>query len=96
MKGKHRRIVVILTVISIVITVINVSWDFILRMYIQYKFNIRVNSVNAFGIIGSADGPTAIFLSSNHSSRIITIIFTTLSALGLIYLILTRKRRDIQ
>jgi Na+-transporting methylmalonyl-CoA/oxaloacetate decarboxylase beta subunit len=61
-------------------------------MYIQNRFQIDTdNSASSIGIIGSADGPTAIFISSSRYTNAITIIFGLLSVVGIIYLLITKK-----
>lgn len=89
---KYRKTIIALTVFTTIIAIISASWKFIMRMYIQYRFQIDTdNSASSIGIIGSADGPTAIFLSSSQYTNAITIIFTLLSAVGIIYLLVTKK-----
>ena len=99
MAKRHRKIIVALTIITTIITIVSASWEFIMRMYIQYRFQISTdnyNSASSIGIIGGADGPTAIFLSGKQYSSIITLLFALLSAVGIIYLILTSKRNHRQ
>lgn len=92
MVKKSRKIIIALTVVTSVITIINASWKFIMRLYIQYSFQIDTdNSASSIGIIGGADGPTAIFISGHQHSSIFTIIFALLSVAGVIYLLVTRK-----
>jgi|LSQX01.2.fsa_nt_gb Na+-transporting methylmalonyl-CoA/oxaloacetate decarboxylase beta subunit len=99
MAKRHRKTIIILTIITTIITIASASWKFIMRMYIQYKFQNSTdnyNSASSIGIIGGADGPTAIFISGIPYSGIITFVFALLSALGITYLILTSKRNRRQ
>lgn len=43
-------------------------------------------------IIGGADGPTSIFIASEKSYYLIPFIFGLLSIIGVVYLIIKRKR----
>lgn len=91
---KQRKIIIVLTVITTIITIVSASWKLIMRMYIQYRFQIsNDNSASSIGIIGSADGPTAIFISGSRYSNSITIICALLSVLGITYLLITKKIR---
>ncbi|NLL00828.1 MAG: sodium ion-translocating decarboxylase subunit beta [Clostridiales bacterium] len=93
MKRNQRKIIMVLTIVTTLITIITVSWEFIMRMYIQNKFQIRIdkNSVSSIGIIGGSDGPTAIFISGNQYLGIIKYIFGLLSFIGIVYLVITSK-----
>ena len=54
---------------------------------------INSNKVDSVVIIGGADGPTAIYLSSRPSSTIIAIVvFALLSITGIFYVILRKKK----
>ena len=89
---KRRKIIIVLTVVTSIITIVSASWKFLMRLYIQYRFQIDTdNSASSIGIIGGADGPTAIFISGHPYSGIFTIIFALLSFAGVIYLLVTRK-----
>lgn len=51
-----------------VITVIIGMSDFIMRQIIKLKLNADISSTSSsIGIIGGADGPTAIFLADNNN-----------------------------
>lgn len=94
--GKYRKIIIIITIVTTIITIIGVLWKYIMRMYLHYKFQTNTNSASSIGIIGSADGPTSIYLSGSQYLGLITIIFGLLSVLGIIYLIATRKVKSIE
>lgn len=94
MAKRYRRIIMIITIVTSIITIVSVSWEFIIRMYLQYRFQITTdNNASSIGIIGGADGPTSIYLSGSPYSSIITIIFALLSALAIIFLVVTRKEK---
>jgi Na+-transporting methylmalonyl-CoA/oxaloacetate decarboxylase beta subunit len=99
MAKRHRKIIIALTIVTTTMTIVSASWEFIMRMYIQYKFQINTdnyNSASSIAIIGGADGPTAIFINGKQYSSIITLVFAFLSAVGIIYLILSSKRNRRQ
>jgi len=87
-KAKLRKLVRILVIISIIF----VSLYFLFPMYISYKFNREVEKDATIGIIGGADGPTAIYLGSQASSYIIPFIFILLIIAGVLYLYFTKKQ----
>lgn len=54
---------------------------------------INSNKADLVVIIGGADGPTSIFISSRPSSNTITIIvIALLSIIGILYVILRKKK----
>ncbi len=81
-----KKIVLSLTVITSIITVMNV---FLPRLF----FNILLGKKEAssIGIIGGADGPTAIFLAGKTSFNFMAYIVAFIAIGGIIYLIMTRK-----
>ncbi len=86
-----RKAVTILTIIAIVITVISVGINFLAPMYLSHKLVNEVDKVSSVGIIGGADGPTAIYLTSQSFSYISTVIFALLSIVGLFCISLIKK-----
>lgn len=90
-KRKLRKLVIVLTVINIVMTLICVCTYFIIRIFLLYKLNNDVAKAGTIGIIGGADGPTAIFITSKPSPYFTTVIFALLSIAGVLYLVFTRK-----
>ncbi|WP_202708875.1 hypothetical protein [Sporosalibacterium faouarense] len=90
-KDKMRKAVTILTIIAIVITVISVGINFLAPMYLSHKLVNEVDKVSSVGIIGGADGPTAIYLTSQSFSYISTVIFALLSIVGLFCISLIKK-----
>lgn len=93
MARRYRKIVMVLTIITSIITVLSASWKYLAGLYFKYKFNININTGDAssVGIIGGADGPTSILLSGSPYSGLFTIIFAILSIIGITCLIVTSK-----
>lgn len=59
---KHRKAIIILTILTTIITIISVTGKFIIGMYLRYGLNINPgNDASSIGIIGRSDGPTSIF-----------------------------------
>jgi len=79
--------VTIFTIISLIVTLFNLTYSFLLPVYLSYKFQIDLSEASSIGIIGGADGPTSIYLASQQSPRIVTLIFALLSIIGIIYII---------
>lgn len=88
---KNKKVITVLTIITTLITLISASFSFWVRMYVLHKFNINSNKADSIGIIGSSDGPTSIFIAGIPSSNSVTIIFSLLSIIGLVYLISIKK-----
>jgi Na+-transporting methylmalonyl-CoA/oxaloacetate decarboxylase beta subunit len=92
-KQKFRKLIIVLTAISIILTLISVSFDSILRLYFSIKLNFETAKGDSIGIIGGADGPTSVFVSSKPSPYVVAAIFLLLSIAGVLYLFFTRKTR---
>lgn len=94
MKNKTNKtsniIVKVITLICVLITVISGVINYLLPLIIN-KHKINMKNSSAVGIIGGADGPTSIFISTIPSSRNITLIFGILSLIGTGYLLIKRK-----
>lgn len=90
---KHRNIIKVITVISIIITAVSAASDFLIRTYIAHRFKAKISPHSSIGIIGGADGPTSIFVAGDSSHHLITILFGLLSVAGAMYLVLSRKSR---
>ncbi|MBU5313842.1 sodium ion-translocating decarboxylase subunit beta [Tissierella carlieri] len=86
-----RKVVTIFTVIAMAMTIISISFNSLLTMYLSYKLNNEVGKVSSIGIIGGADGPTAIYLTSQPHPYLFTVIFLLLSIAGALYLFFIRK-----
>ncbi|GEM_PF-237489 len=88
--GKRLRLNLIKmgTTLSVVIACISVTIHYIIPKYV-YKLNMNFSpwrKPQSIAIIGGADGPTAIFLTSSYSTYVIPLVFATLSMAGFLYL----------
>jgi len=90
-KRKLTRIVLILTLIAGIITFTRVSFSFLFPMYLSHKLGLNVNDASSIGVIGGADGPTAIYIVNQSSTHWITAIMGVITIIGIVYLILERK-----
>lgn len=90
-KERITKAVGILTIISAVITLISGIFNFLLPMYLLHKFQIDANGASSIGIIGGADGPTAIYVAGQSSSYSITVIFVLITIAGIAYRIFIIK-----
>ncbi|HHX24314.1 MAG: sodium ion-translocating decarboxylase subunit beta [Tepidanaerobacteraceae bacterium] len=90
-KVKSTKIITIFTVISALAAFISAFFSSLLPLYLSYKLNIDTRNASSIGIIGGADGPTAIFVSARSSSHLFTIIFVSLTILGVIYLVIAKN-----
>ncbi|WHH58150.1 sodium ion-translocating decarboxylase subunit beta [Petroclostridium sp. X23] len=90
-KERLSKIITVLTIASAIITVISAAFDFLLPIYLKYKFVMDKNTAGSIGIIGGADGPTAIFITTKSSSYLITIIFGLLTVSGMVSRVLINK-----
>lgn len=91
----RKRIVKIVTAISMLAAVIGFSYKYLFIQYMSYKFHSDLSDAASIGTIGGADGPTTIFIADSHSYMFISIIFALISFVGVLYLIVTRKKKDI-
>lgn len=89
---KLARIVRVLTIICALITLLSVFYKSLLKLYFSYKFNTDIKDASAVGIIGGSDGPTEIFIGSQSTTHWVPIIFAILTVLGVVYLIVDRRR----
>ncbi|MDF2512625.1 MAG: hypothetical protein K0S04_2491 [Herbinix sp.] len=93
-----RKIILTVTIITGIVTLLCISFPLIISLYIQHEFKIDVKDASAIGIIGSADGPTSILVSSINSSNLkwifilLTALMLILTAAGTIYLKKTKNR----
>lgn len=92
-KGKLRKVIAILTITTTIITIISAGFDFLIPMYLSYKLRNEVGKASSIGIIGGADGPTAIFVTSRSFPYLITVIFALFSIAGVLYLFFDKKVR---
>jgi Na+-transporting methylmalonyl-CoA/oxaloacetate decarboxylase beta subunit len=59
---------------------------------LSYRFNLYTRDAGSTEIIGGADGPTAVFVSGYPYYHLFTIIFSLLTILGSIYLVVTKYK----
>lgn len=90
---KIKKVVIILTVICIIVTVINTTWNYLLPKYIM-KNIIKDLNVKTIDVIGAADGPTSILISNPNPSYTITTISAILSLVGIAYLVITNNKNN--
>lgn len=60
--------------------------------YLSIKYRSDFKDASTIGIIGGADGPTAIYLSNSKSFPLISVIFMSLTIIGIMYLLFTKKK----
>lgn len=89
--NKIRKVIFILTVIGVIATIINISFYYLLPLYLSLKFHTDFRGASSIGIIGGADGPTIIYLS-NPNSFYITGVLGLLSIVGILFLIVYRNK----
>ena len=63
--GKRKKLITALTMISIIITVVGLTFDFVIPD-IAYRFSLDATAGGSIGIIGGADGPTSIFIAGKR------------------------------
>ncbi|MDD2496557.1 MAG: sodium ion-translocating decarboxylase subunit beta [Desulfitobacteriaceae bacterium] len=90
-RDKSTQVVFILTVIAAATTLVCAAADILIPMYLKYKFHSNEIGADSVGIIGGADGPTAIYITSQFSSHLFTVIFALLTVTGVLYLIFKNK-----
>jgi Na+-transporting methylmalonyl-CoA/oxaloacetate decarboxylase beta subunit len=91
-----RKIIKVVTVLSAGIFMFNLVYYYILPALLFYIFrtNIDITERNYVGIIGGADGPTSIILTSSpfiYYTIITTMVF---NFIGVAYLVITKRKRD--
>jgi len=59
------KVIAIFTILCASISFISVFSGSFLSLYLFYRFNIHTRDAGSTGIIGGADGPTAILCQSN-------------------------------
>ena len=72
-------------------TALSGVYNYLLPLYLSYKFNMDLRGASSIGIIGGADGPTSIYVSSSLFPNI-TAIFALLAAAGIIYLFFDKRK----
>jgi Na+-transporting methylmalonyl-CoA/oxaloacetate decarboxylase beta subunit len=89
------KIITILTVITAVITVISAAYEFLLPGFLSFVLRLDAKEASSIGIIGGADGPTAVYLTGQPPLRMITAVFALLTAAGTICRHLLLKEEKI-
>ncbi|NLG87765.1 MAG: sodium ion-translocating decarboxylase subunit beta [Clostridiaceae bacterium] len=90
MKKLKPVIIAALTVICALAALVSAFSGPLLSKYLTYKFNINAKDAGSIGIIGGADGPTAVFVSGHAGTYWVAAVFALLAILGVIYLLKTR------
>lgn len=88
------KVIAIFTVLCALIALISAFFNFLLPLYLSYKFNIDTRGAGSIGIIGGADGPTAIFVSGQISPHWFTTAFVLLTLLGIMYLVVAKYKKN--
>lgn len=92
-KMKSRKIVIIFTIISTIITLVSVGFIFLIPLCLSYKLYGKADGASSIGIIGGEDGPTAVYIASRLSPHIFTGIFGLISIAGMTYLFFSKKTK---
>jgi Na+-transporting methylmalonyl-CoA/oxaloacetate decarboxylase beta subunit len=87
------KFVMIFTVVCGAAAAIGILYEYLLPLYLSYKFKTDLSDASAIGIIGGADGPTTIYLSGSVSPGI-TALFAVLAAMGITYLIIAKRKNN--
>lgn len=93
-KESIEKVVVIITVISTITILINEMFNFILPMLLSHIFQPDSSESGSLGIIGGADGPTAIFISHQPPLHLVTIIAAMITIAGISYQFIEKKRNN--
>ncbi len=88
-----RKIIIISTVFFGAAAAIGISYEYLLPLYLSYKLNTDLSDASSIGIIGGADGPTAIFISGSVSPEI-PAICAVIAAMGIAYLIIAKRKNN--
>ncbi|KAF5040091.1 Na+-transporting oxaloacetate decarboxylase beta subunit [anaerobic digester metagenome] len=88
-----KKLVMIFTVFCTAAAALGISYQYLLPLYLSYKLNKDLSDASAIGIIGGADGPTTIYLSGSVSPGL-TAVFAVFAAIGIAYLIITKRKHS--
>jgi Na+-transporting methylmalonyl-CoA/oxaloacetate decarboxylase beta subunit len=83
-RKRAARVVTILTVITAVTTIISAAYEYLLPVFLSLVLHFDAREASSIGIIGGADGPTAIYLTGQPPARVITAVFALLTATGIL------------
>ena len=89
-KESVKKAVTIITAISSAVTVLVALLHFLLPAYLLHQYRIDAKGASSIGIIGSADGPTTIYVSGQSSVWQIAAVSGLIAIAGIAYLILPR------
>mgnify|MGYP000901805421 CR=1 FL=1 len=85
------KVVGVITIISAIVTLVSELFYFILPFILSHSFQLTSGKSGSIGIIGGADGPTAIYVANKSSVYIFIAIFALLSITGVLYLFHIKK-----
>lgn len=85
--------IAILTTISGSLVLYNMAIQYLVPLYVKYKYGIFTKDASSVGIIGGSDGPTSIYLT-NTEQQVSTPVFLILFILGLMYLFIMRRKSN--
>jgi len=91
-KERKVRVITVFTVLCGSIALICTFSKQLLALYLARKFNIDTKNASSVGIIGSADGPTAIFVSGQSFKHWFTAASSVLTILGILYLVFNQYK----
>jgi len=89
-KEKSMKMITVITIICALIAFVSMFFSFLLPLCLSFMLNRNASDIASVGIIGGADGPTAIFLAGQAPTNLIAVIFTILALIGIIYLAITK------
>lgn len=84
--------IAVLTAISGIIILYSLVICYLVPLYLEHKFNVSTEDASAIGIIGSADGPTSIYVANTSEQKLMP-VFLLLFIMGVIYFVYRRLRR---
>jgi Na+-transporting methylmalonyl-CoA/oxaloacetate decarboxylase beta subunit len=84
--------IAILTAISGIVILCSLVIRYLVPLYLEHKFNVSTKDASAIGIIGSADGPTSIYVVDTSEQKLIP-VFLLLFIMGVTYFVYRRLRR---
>lgn len=90
---KHVKAVGILTIVFAVITLARGAYEFLLPIYLTRKYNLETGA-REIGIIGGADGPTAVFVTYRTSPFPYTYVLLLVTLALTVVLFYVKKRRN--
>ncbi len=92
-KERISRIFKIGTLVCGAVTLVLTVWHYLLPKWLLYRMGASFNGPSAIGIIGSADGPTSIFVSGSVNAAELIIGFGLVTLLGIIGIIYFKVKK---